>query len=51
MPVKQDARLVTYNNFMKKSLLDYKLVSKRVSSEKARNRKIFVEKIKKEVDG
>lgn len=51
MPIKQDARLVTYNNFMKKSLLDYKLVSKRVSSEKARNRKIFVEKIKKEVDG
>ncbi len=43
MPVKKDARLVTYNNFMKKNLIDYKIVSKMIGDKKARHRKVFIQ--------
>jgi hypothetical protein len=43
MPVKKDARLVTYNNFMKKNLIDYKIVSRMTGGKKARCRKVFIQ--------
>lgn len=38
MPVKEDARMCTYNNFMKKNLIPYKIVSERYYDNKIRKR-------------
>lgn len=45
MPVKQNARLVTYNKFLEKNLLNFKIVSKRQIEDKVRKRKLFIESV------
>lgn len=40
--LKKNTRIVTYNNFMQKNLIDFQIYSKIVKSEKARLNKWFV---------
>lgn len=42
IPLKKNTRAVTYNNFMQKNLIFYKIVAKSVKSGKARHNKWFV---------
>lgn len=49
--IKPKTRFVTYNNFMKKNLIFYEIVSDRKNSPNARKRRAMIKKVDGFVDG
>lgn len=51
IPIKPKTRFVTYNNFMKKNLIFYEIVSDRTKTLNTRKRKAMIKKVDGFVDG